>query len=74
MLGHVCQERDDIVIGRRLDLPGPLNREGGLRFDLGKVGGRNHATALPGATDRQFDSEPALELGLFGPNGGHRGT
>ena len=73
-LGDVGEEGDHVVVGRPLELLGALDGEAGARLDLGQVLGRDHPARRPGAADGQLDLQPARQLGLLGPDRGHRGA
>ena len=69
-----AEERRHVVVGDREVLIDLRKVEGRVRTDLRGVGGGNLAQFGPGLARGNLDVEPALELGLVGPKGGHLGA
>ena len=72
-LGDLADERDDVVVGRPLDLGDPGDVDGGPRLDGRERVGRHEAPADLGPGDGDLDPEHRLEAGLVGPDRAHLG-
>src|ERR1017187_1726982 len=68
VFGDIGQKRDDVVVGRALNLTDALDVELRAALDGRKVFARN----LPGLASQNLDVEPDGELVLFRPNLAHR--
>ena len=73
VLVDVGEKRHHVMVGGLLDLERALHREGGLRLDLRQVVGGDDPTTAPRTAHGELDVEPALQLGVFRPDGGHLG-
>ena len=73
VLVHVGEEGHHVVVGGLLDLQRALHAERGLGLDLVQVVSRDHPTAGPCTAHGKLDVEPALQLCVVGPDGGHLG-
>jgi hypothetical protein len=65
VLANVLDERDDVVMARRLDLGDPLDVECRLLLDLGQIFDRDLAEPHASLDGQHLDLEPAGELGTL---------
>ncbi len=70
-LRDLADERDDVVVGRLLDLGDPVRIDGCPRLDRGERVGGDGATGRLGAADRELDAEHRLEPGALRPDRAH---
>ena len=72
-LGDLADERDDVVVGRPLDLGDPLDVDARARLERGERLGRDLAAGGLGAGDGELDPEHRLEARRVGPDRAHLG-
>ena len=72
-LGDLRHERDDVVVGRPLDLGDAVDIDPGALLDRSQRGGRHETPRGLGAGNGDLDAEHLLEPGAIRPRGPHLG-
>ena len=72
-LRDLADERDDVVVGRALDLGDALDVDRGAGLHRRQGLRRDQATGGLGARHRELDAEDVLEASLIRPDRGHLG-